>query len=149
MSVFSKKIVNLRKKNKLSQNDLSKIIGVNISNISEWENDKKMPTLEIVDKLSKLYNLKLTDLLVDNQNKKITKIVITGGPCAGKTTALNLLQEIFDNKGYNVFFINESASELITSGINRENCKTEIDFLIALFNMQKEKEKIYYEMAQK
>ncbi len=149
MSVFSKQIVNLRKKNKLSQNDLSRIIGVNSSNISKWENDKKMPTLEIIDKLSKLYNLKLNDLLIDNKNKKIIKIVITGGPCAGKTTALNLLQEIFTNKGYTVLFIKESAAELITSGINRNTCKTEIDFQVSLFNMQKKKEQIYYDMAQK
>lgn len=149
MSIFSKQIVNLRKKNKLSQNDLSKIIGVHTANISKWENDKKIPTLEIIDKLSKIYNLKLNDLFMDNKNKKVTKIVITGGPCAGKTTALNLLQEIFTNKGYIVLFIKESAAELITSGINRNNCKSEIDFQIALFNMQKEKEQMYYEMAQK
>ncbi len=47
---------------------------------------------------------------------KITKIVLTGGPCAGKTTALQRIEKEFTEKGYKVFIIGESATELISSG---------------------------------
>ncbi len=50
-----------------------------------------------------------------NMNE-ITKIVLTGGPCAGKTTALQRIEKEFTEKGYKVFIIGESATELITAG---------------------------------
>jgi nucleoside-triphosphatase THEP1 len=34
----------------------------------------------------------------------IHKIVITGGPCAGKTTALSWIQNAFSQRGYAVLF---------------------------------------------
>lgn len=47
---------------------------------------------------------------------KVTKIVLTGGPCAGKTTALQRIEKEFTEKGYKVFIIGESATELINGG---------------------------------
>ena len=38
---------------------------------------------------------------------KITKIVLTGGPCAGKTTALLRITDHFSNLGYKVFTVPE------------------------------------------
>ena len=42
--------------------------------------------------------------------------MLTGGPCAGKTTALQRIEKEFTEKGYKVFIIGESATELISSG---------------------------------
>ena len=39
--------------------------------------------------------------------KEIKRIVLTGGPCAGKTTALVRITEFFSNRGYKVFTIPE------------------------------------------
>lgn len=47
----------------------------------------------------------------------IGKIVLTGGPCAGKTTALARIEEELTEKGYRVFIVSESATELIKGGI--------------------------------
>lgn len=47
---------------------------------------------------------------------KITKIVITGGPCAGKTTAMSWIQNAFTLKGYTVLFVDETATELSSGG---------------------------------
>lgn len=44
------------------------------------------------------------------------RIVLTGGPCAGKTTALQKIEKEFTEKGYKVFIIKESATEIIESG---------------------------------
>lgn len=45
------------------------------------------------------------------------KIVLTGGPGAGKTTALARIEEDLQEKGYHVLVVSESATELIKGGI--------------------------------
>jgi thymidylate kinase len=45
------------------------------------------------------------------------KIVLTGGPCAGKTTALARIEEQLTEAGYRVLVVSESATELIKGGI--------------------------------
>lgn len=74
---------------------------------------------------------------------KINKIVLTGGPCAGKTTAKVAIQEFFTNKGYSVLFVSETATELITGGISPTTCKNPLEFQKILFHLQCEKEKSY------
>lgn len=49
--------------------------------------------------------------------KKILRIVITGGPCGGKTTALNRVSKLFEEEGYTVFLVSETATELILDHI--------------------------------
>ena len=51
-------------------------------------------------------------------NNKITRIVLTGGPCAGKTSALELIVAHFTNKGYKVFTIPEMPTLFTQSGMN-------------------------------
>lgn len=72
-----------------------------------------------------------------------TKIVITGGPCAGKSTALSRIQEEFTELGYTVLFISETATELINGGVAPWTCKTSDDFQKFLIKLQIEKEKIF------
>ena len=36
--------------------------------------------------------------------KEITKIVVTGGPCGGKTSAMKHIKEVFTKEGYTVLF---------------------------------------------
>lgn len=48
---------------------------------------------------------------------RIWQFVITGGPCAGKTTALSVLEQSLTQKGYKVIIVAETATELIKSGI--------------------------------
>lgn len=48
------------------------------------------------------------------------KIVITGGPCGGKTTAESYIRSAFEKLGYRVIFITEASTELIFSGITPE-----------------------------
>lgn len=49
---------------------------------------------------------------------KIKKIVLTGGPCAGKTTALKNIKEYLEKENYFVITVPETATELILNGIN-------------------------------
>lgn len=50
----------------------------------------------------------------------LIKIVLTGGPCGGKTTAISRLMEWLNGLGYCVAVTPESATELINSGIKPE-----------------------------
>jgi CYTH domain-containing protein/predicted ATPase len=44
-------------------------------------------------------------------------IVLTGGPCAGKTTVLSMLTEHFSNRGYYVVRIREAATDWFEAGL--------------------------------
>lgn len=78
---------------------------------------------------------------------KITKIVITGGPCAGKTTAMNWIQSNFAKKGYTVLFVPETATELITGGVAPWTCGSNVDYQKCQMKLQLEKEKIFAQGA--
>lgn len=59
-------------------------------------------------------------------------IVLTGGPCGGKSTALADLKKCLDERGYKVFIIEESATKLISQGITPVG-----DNAIPLYEFQK------------
>lgn len=48
---------------------------------------------------------------------KCLKVVLTGGPCGGKTTSINSIVDEFTEKGYKVIVVPEAATILINSGI--------------------------------
>lgn len=80
-------------------------------------------------------------------NIQIKKIVITGGPCAGKTTAMTWIQEEFEKKGYRVLFVPETATELITGGVAPWTCGSNLDYQKCQVRLQKEKESIFEQAA--
>lgn len=78
----------------------------------------------------------------------ITKIVITGGPCAGKTTALRRIQDAFSKSGYTVLFISETATELITGGVAPWTCGTNAEYQTLQLQLQLKKESVFEKAAQ-
>lgn len=78
---------------------------------------------------------------------QITKIVITGGPCAGKSTGLSRIQNVFSEMGYKVLVIPETATELITGGVAPWTCKTNVEFQKCQMKLQLEKEKLFMQAA--
>ena len=78
---------------------------------------------------------------------KITKIVITGGPCAGKTTAMSWVQNAFSSLGYTVLFVPETATELITGGVAPWTTGTNCDYQKGQVRLQLEKESVFLEAA--
>ena len=73
----------------------------------------------------------------------ITKIVITGGPCAGKSTAMSWIQNAFTEMGYKVIFVPETATELITGGVTPWECGTNLEYQLCQMQLQIEKERIF------
>ena len=78
---------------------------------------------------------------------EITKIVITGGPCAGKTTAMSWIQNAFTSKGYTVLFIGETATEFIRGGVAPWTCGTNVEYQKCQMKLQIEKEKLFEQAA--
>lgn len=78
---------------------------------------------------------------------KISKIVITGGPCAGKSTAMSWVQNAFTQMGYTVLFVPETATELITGGVSPWKCGSVVDYQLCQLKLQIEKEKIFLQAA--
>ena len=124
---FGNRIYELRTKAKLSQAELAEQLGVTNKAVSKWENGKSKPTTNIIKKLANLFSVDIEDLLVMREGQKdmeISKIVITGGPCAGKSTAMSWIQNAFTQLGYTVLFVPETATELITGGVAPWTCGT-------------------------
>ncbi|CAN0309187.1 unnamed protein product, partial [Hapterophycus canaliculatus] len=53
------------------------------------------------------------------------KLVLTGGPCGGKTTALFRMGDFFRDKGFRVFTVPEAATSMFSNGINFEDLSTQ------------------------
>ena len=77
----------------------------------------------------------------------VTKVVITGGPCAGKTTAMNWIQNHFSRMGYTVLFIPETATELISGGVAPWTCGTNLDYQKCQVRLQLVKEEVFEQAA--
>ena len=77
----------------------------------------------------------------------ITKIVITGGPCAGKSTAMSWIQNAFTQMGYTVLFVPETATELITGGAAPWNCTSNVEYQKCQMKLQMEKERVFAQAA--
>ncbi|MBO5286918.1 MAG: AAA family ATPase [Clostridia bacterium] len=74
---------------------------------------------------------------------EVYKIVITGGPCAGKSTAMSWVHTEFTKMGYTVLFIPETATELITGGVAPWTCGTNADYQKNHLLLQLKKEKVF------
>ena len=79
--------------------------------------------------------------------KKISSIVVTGGPCAGKTTAMSWIQNAFTRMGYAVLFIDETATQLITGGAAPWLAVSNREFQLRLVRLQLDKEDAFASIA--
>lgn len=78
---------------------------------------------------------------------KLAKIVITGGPCAGKSTAMEWVKNTFAQMGYTVLVVPETATELITGGVAPWTCGTNGEYQKCQMKLQMEKEKVFEQAA--
>ena len=148
------KLYELRKKKNLTQEDLALLLDVSDKAVSKWENGTARPTIVNLKKISKIFGISLDELIsldeeieeVEDQ-QKITKIVLTGGPCGGKSTAQVWIENHFRKYGYKVIFVPETATELINGGVNPKETKSNIEFQNVIFDLQLAKERAYEEGA--
>ncbi len=147
---FGNYITDLRKNNGLTQRYVAYELKVTDKAVSKWENGKSRPNIDELEKLANLYDVSINELLEnmkEEKDVKITKIVLTGGPCAGKTTALNWINNYFSDRGYTVLFVPETATELIPNGVSPLTCKSNYDYQFAQVTLQKTKEMLFERAA--
>ena len=70
---------------------------------------------------------------------KVYHLVLTGGPCAGKTTALSILEQRLSNLGYKVIILEEMATNVINSGIHPADFGNQYQHIIAQMIDNREK----------
>lgn len=79
--------------------------------------------------------------------KNIKKIVLTGGPCGGKTTAMKRIKKELQGIGYTILLIPETAAELMQGGLTPLSCDTNLDYQKCQIGLQQFKEKIFEQGA--
>ena len=62
---------------------------------------------------------KATEALGASDAAPLVKIVLTGGPCGGKTTSLARLSSYLRERGWDVCTVPEAATVMFTNGISR------------------------------
>ena len=145
---FGNRLYDLRKKAGLSQSELGKRVGVSNKAVSKWENGLAKPGLEVLQKLADILSVSVDTLLSDaSPERKISRIVITGGPCAGKTTAMSWIQNAMTRLGYAVLFVDETATQLISGGASPALCTSNRDFQLQLLRLQAAKEQAFMEIG--
>lgn len=83
--------------------------------------------------------------------RRVHKLVLTGGPCGGKTTGQARLATFFENLGWKVFRVPETATVLMSGGISFGELNQEqvLDFQEHLIATMMALEDTYFSMAEK
>lgn len=147
---FGNYIYEKRRLSGLSQSQVARLLGVTDKAVSKWENGKAKPTTETLRKMARLYQISIEELLQMREEKRemaIHKIVITGGPSAGKTTGLSWVQNAFTKLGYTVLFVPETATELISNGVAPWTCRSNLDYQKCQMRLQLDKEQVFEQAA--
>ncbi len=134
----------------LSQSQIARLLGVTDKAVSKWENGKAKPTTDTLRKLAGLFRVPMEELLQMKEEKRnvtIHKIVLTGGPSAGKTTGLSWIRNAFTDRGYKVLIVPETATELITNGVEPWACAANLDYQRCQLRLQLEKERVFEQAA--
>lgn len=79
-------------------------------------------------------------------NQSPLRIVLTGGPCAGKTTIINFLKEELMARGFAVFTVTETATEVHTMGIDLGHENQHV-LQVNILNLQLLKESLVMRLA--
>ena len=147
---FADYLYEKRRQAGLSQRQVAALLGMSDKAVSKWETGRAKPTTNALRKLAALYEVSVEELInarEENRSVKITKIVITGGPSAGKTTGLSWIQNEFTKLGYMVLFVPETATELISGGVTPWGCGSNLDYQKCQMRLQLEKERLFEQAA--
>lgn len=71
--IIARNLVTLRKNRNLTQNQLAEKINYSDNAISRWEHAELMPSIEVLEDLSKIYNIPIETFFKENANKQVEK----------------------------------------------------------------------------
>ena len=123
---FGEKIKEVRTRNNLTQEQFATQLHVTRQAVSNWENNRNLPDLEMLIAIATIFELSLDELILGGtQVNKITEKLIKDGS-ETRRAKLNLITTLIGTFlllfGFACFFIKASAVEYIDqSGILHEN----------------------------
>ena len=123
---FGKQIKQMRLERKLTQEQLANQLGVSRQAVSNWENNKNLPDLELIIAISKLFSVSLDDLILGgNTMNNLTEKLIKD-ESETRRAKMNLISiaigGIFLCFGIACIFLKAVSVEYIdTQGILHEN----------------------------
>uniref|UniRef100_A0A915D989 NadR/Ttd14 AAA domain-containing protein n=1 Tax=Ditylenchus dipsaci TaxID=166011 RepID=A0A915D989_9BILA len=85
-----------------------------------------------------------------SKSPRVYKLVLTGGPCGGKTTGQDRLATFFENMGWKVFTVPEAATVLLRGGVKftelsaPQTYEFQKDLLLTLLQI----EKVFFNQAE-
>lgn len=153
---FGTNLKKIRQDNNLTQEELAKKIDTSRSNIANYENDKNMPSIDILEKLSEIFNCSIdyllgkSDIKTPDLKDKLFLIPIVGKVAAGKPIFANeniegylpidpLMYNLTSPNGF--FFLQiqgESMNKLIKNGsfalIKKQDYAENGDVVVAIIN---------------
>lgn len=89
---FYEKLVRLRKERGWSQTELGQQVGVHIAHLSRLENGKSQPSVEMLWKIAKTFNVSM-DYFMDDQADEATPVSIEDRPLAERLKLIDQLEE--------------------------------------------------------
>lgn len=91
---FGTQMKNLRKEKNMTQEQMAQELGVSRQAVSNWENNKNLPDLEIIIRISRIFSVTLDDLILggkDEMNNMTQKLIDDGSENTKLKTALKIL----------------------------------------------------------
>lgn len=74
MKKYGQVIAKLRKQNGFTQEQLGKILNVSSQAISKWENNQSEPDLATIEKITEIFNIKISDFFDMANSEETTSI---------------------------------------------------------------------------
>ncbi len=147
--LLGNRITELRERAGMTQAELAEKLGVSNKAVSKWETGAAKPGTDRIRRLAALFGVSVEQLLdlKAQRKKEIHKIVLTGGPCSGKTTGQSWIENAFRYQGYAVLFVPETATELISGGVAPWTCGSNLDYQKCQMELQLRKEQVFEQAA--
>lgn len=88
--------------------------------------------------------------VVPYPRRRVYKLVLTGGPCGGKTTSQARLSTFFENMGWKVYRVPETASVLLSGGVKFSDLseKEALQFQENLLKTMLQIEQAFFKLAE-
>ena len=114
---IGKFILNIRKQNQMTQKEFANKLNVTAQAVSKWENGRGIPDIEILQKISKEFNIDIDSILTGSKKKrKISKkyiiVVILLFLILGTT-----IYTILSPKDYNFTDVTSASEKFNVSGV--------------------------------
>ena len=80
----------------------------------------------------------------------VRRVVLTGGPCAGKTTVQAMVAEAFQERGWKVYRVPETATVLLSGGVvfaqldEAQSYSFQENLLLTMLSL----ERVYFDLAE-